>query len=67
MNQEIFMKFLWSWPECIVIILQNFFLFFIQPIFVNSNEKILIMVYLGHLQSRIMYFQKSCNGNMYEK
>lgn len=44
MNQEIFMKFLWSWPECIVIILQNFFLFFIQPIFVNSNEKILIMV-----------------------
>lgn len=44
MNQEIFMKFLWSWPECIVIILQNFFLFFIQPIFVKSNEKILIMV-----------------------
>lgn len=44
MNKEIFMKFLWSWPECIVIILQNFFLFFIQPIFVNSNEKILIMV-----------------------
>lgn len=44
MNQEIFMKFLWSWPECIVIILQNFFLFFIQPILVNSNEKILIMV-----------------------
>lgn len=44
MNQEIFMKFLWSWPECIVIILQNFFLFFTQPIFVNSNEKILIMV-----------------------